>query len=172
MNRQVRIYSCWLMSMLFLLSGVPNNSMTAYGQPVQSEKLVSDQSGRYNDTANSKGVDEATKAKIEENYGKLPLYFIQNDGQADEKVRFYERSIGHTTSFTPKGVYLSFTPASQSPLSHESTESPSLNKSTQSPFSKTFTYFSPFFKGGSRGITSLLSLFQYLNGGFSEANPP
>ncbi|WKZ17206.1 MAG: hypothetical protein QY317_07785 [Candidatus Jettenia caeni] len=40
MNRQVRIYSCWLMSMLFLLSGVLNNSMTAYGQPVQSEKPV------------------------------------------------------------------------------------------------------------------------------------
>ncbi|TLD43181.1 MAG: Cell surface protein [Candidatus Jettenia ecosi] len=158
MNRQVRIYSSWLMSMLFLLSGVPNKYMTAYGQPVQSEKPVSDQSGRYNDTATSKGVDEAVKAKAEENYGKLPLYFIRNDGQADEKVRFYERGIGHTTSFTPKGVYLSLAPASQSPLSHESTQfSPSYKftnspPSTEFPSSHPFTK-SPFSKGGQRGIT-------------------
>ncbi|GAB61939.1 conserved hypothetical protein [Candidatus Jettenia caeni] len=98
------------------------------------------------------------KAKVEENYGKLPLYFIQNDGQADEKVRFYERSIGHTTSFTSEGVHLSLTPASQSPLSHESTQFSLFYKFTNSPPSTEslpshpFTKF-PFSKGGHRGIT-------------------
>ncbi len=32
-------------------------------------------------------VDEATKVRVTENYGKLPLSFIRNDGQMDEKVK-------------------------------------------------------------------------------------
>jgi len=50
--------------------------------------------------------DQATKAKISENYGKLPLSFIQNDGQMDKKVKYYERGNGHSTYFTSDGVYL------------------------------------------------------------------
>jgi hypothetical protein len=38
-------------------------------------------------------------------YGKLPLYFIENTGQADSTVKFYERALGHTTFFTADGVY-------------------------------------------------------------------
>ncbi len=36
----------------------------------------------------------------------LPLYFIQNNGQIDPKVRFYEKGSGHAISFTEEGVYL------------------------------------------------------------------
>lgn len=36
----------------------------------------------------------------------LPLYFIQNNGQVDKRVRFYEKGSGHTTYFTKEGVYL------------------------------------------------------------------
>ncbi len=52
-------------------------------------------------------TDNATKVQVQETYGKLPLYFIQNDGQMDERVKFYEKGNGHTTLFTKEGVYLS-----------------------------------------------------------------
>jgi hypothetical protein len=29
--------------------------------------------------------------------GKLPLYFIRNDGQVNEKVKFYDKLVGHAT---------------------------------------------------------------------------
>ncbi len=57
----------------------------------------------------SKGVEGSEKtptAQIQEAYGKLPLYFIQNDGQVDEKVKFYEKGSGHATYFTKEGVYI------------------------------------------------------------------
>ncbi len=50
--------------------------------------------------------DQATQAKLSENYGKLPLSFVQNDGQIDEKVKFYERGSWHSAYFTSEGVYL------------------------------------------------------------------
>jgi hypothetical protein len=50
---------------------------------------------------------DAEKAGVMDNYGKLPLYFIENDGQIDKKVRYYERGNGHSTFFTDDGVYLS-----------------------------------------------------------------
>jgi hypothetical protein len=39
--------------------------------------------------------------------GQLPLYFIQNDGQTDPDIKFYEKSVRHAVSFTKKGVTLS-----------------------------------------------------------------
>ncbi len=57
------------------------------------------------------GIEPANAAKIQvqENYGKLPLYFIQNDGQMNEKVKYYEKGSGHAMFFTEKGVYLLLT---------------------------------------------------------------
>jgi hypothetical protein len=39
-----------------------------------------------------------------EQYGKIPLFFVKNEGQADSKVRFHESSGGHETFFTDEGV--------------------------------------------------------------------
>ena len=58
-------------------------------------------------------VTEETKVKVQEAYGKLPLYFIQNNGQVDEKVRFYEKGTGHSTFFTKEGVYISLSNSRQ-----------------------------------------------------------
>lgn len=58
-------------------------------------------------------VDEATKVRTQEAYGNLPLYFIQNDGQVDKKVKFYEKGSGHSTFFTKDGVYLSVSQKSE-----------------------------------------------------------
>jgi hypothetical protein len=55
-----------------------------------------------------KGMNgESIKARVQKSYGKLPLYFIQNDGQVDERVRFYEKGSGHGVFFTEKGIYFS-----------------------------------------------------------------
>ncbi len=39
-------------------------------------------------------------------YGKLPLYFIKNNGQVDPTVRFYERGAGHATFFTDDSILM------------------------------------------------------------------
>ncbi|MBI5234614.1 MAG: hypothetical protein HY880_09690 [Deltaproteobacteria bacterium] len=49
----------------------------------------------------------ADKPDINQSYGKLPLYFIKNDGQVDSKVLYYEKGSGHATYFTKEGVFLS-----------------------------------------------------------------
>ena len=56
----------------------------------------------------SESMDETMKVKAQEEYGKLPLYFIQNNGQVDGRIRFYEKGSGHATFFTKRGIYLSF----------------------------------------------------------------
>ena len=50
--------------------------------------------------SNLTGNDNAARDKLNTAYGKLPLYFIQNDGQVDEKVKVYEKGSGHATYFT------------------------------------------------------------------------
>ncbi|MBC8490251.1 MAG: SBBP repeat-containing protein, partial [Bacteroidetes bacterium] len=45
--------------------------------------------------------------RLNETYGKLPLYFVRNDGQLDKKVKFYEKGRGHAVYFTKEGVFLS-----------------------------------------------------------------
>ena len=39
-------------------------------------------------------------------YGKLPLSFIKNAGQLDNRVKYFERGSGHATYFTSEGVAL------------------------------------------------------------------
>ena len=56
---------------------------------------------------------ENTDVRIHDAWGKLPLYFIKNDGQVDERAKFYEKSAGHTTFFTKEGVYLSMVKESE-----------------------------------------------------------
>ncbi|HEY2943563.1 MAG TPA: SBBP repeat-containing protein, partial [Vicinamibacteria bacterium] len=47
------------------------------------------------------------RSEIQKAYENLPLYFIPNQGQVDDAVRFYEQSRGHTALFTSKGMSLS-----------------------------------------------------------------
>lgn len=46
--------------------------------------------------------------RIQQNYGKLPHYFIENKGQVDKEVLFYERGAGHAIFFTKNEVVFSF----------------------------------------------------------------
>jgi len=57
----------------------------------------------------TKKVSEIQKARVMNSYGRLPLYFIENRGQVDGQVRFFEKGSGHSTFFTSDGVVLSLT---------------------------------------------------------------
>jgi hypothetical protein len=56
---------------------------------------------------NSVPAEAQTKARLQEAYGQLPLFFIENEGQVDKRVKFYEKGSGHSTFFTKDGIYLS-----------------------------------------------------------------
>ncbi|MEP7342177.1 MAG: SBBP repeat-containing protein [Acidobacteriota bacterium] len=45
--------------------------------------------------------DAATKARVEENYGKLPLSFEANKGQTESRVKFLSRGQGYSFFLTP-----------------------------------------------------------------------
>ncbi|HTY61092.1 MAG TPA: SBBP repeat-containing protein, partial [Acidobacteriota bacterium] len=57
--------------------------------------------------AKGKDVDPTTRAFIEESYGKLPLSFEVNKGQADDAVRFISRGNGITLFLTSTEAVLS-----------------------------------------------------------------
>jgi hypothetical protein len=52
-------------------------------------------------------VSEPPKVQLQEAYGKLPLHFIHNQGQVDERVQFYTQGGGYAFFFTREGVVLS-----------------------------------------------------------------
>jgi len=74
---------------------------------------------------------EAQKASLVKTYGKLPLYFIENRGQVDGAVRFYEKGGGHATFFTTDGVVISLTKTDK-----KSYEKSSFNKDILGPETK------------------------------------
>ena len=57
--------------------------------------------------------DSAGKARIVENYGKLPLSFEKNQGQTDEKVKFLSRGGGYTLFLTPDEAVLALSSPSE-----------------------------------------------------------
>jgi len=120
-------------------------------------------------TANGKsGAEDATKVQVQETYGKLPLYFIQNDGQVDEKVKFYEKGSGHATYFTKEGVYISLVRGEKSDDRSKKLEntSPVIVKDEAPKQSLNPSSIPPFEKGGQGGISSELIKLTFLN-----ANP-
>ncbi|HIJ36063.1 MAG TPA: hypothetical protein HPP59_02140 [Deltaproteobacteria bacterium] len=59
---------------------------------------------RTTSTRGTTAQGKADKESILEAYGKLPLYFIENKGQLDPKVRFYVKTPGQTLYFTDEGI--------------------------------------------------------------------
>src|SRR3990167_6741722 len=114
------------------------------------------------------GIDETTKAQVQESYGKLPLYFIQNDGQVDEKVKFYEKGSGHATYFTKEGVYITLVRGEKSDDRSKKLEDTSavVVKDEAPKQSLNPSSIPPFEKGGQGGISSELVKLTFIN-----ANP-
>jgi hypothetical protein len=51
-------------------------------------------------------LDAATKTRISEAYGKLPLSFEVNQGQTDDQVKYLARGPGYTVFLTPTEAVL------------------------------------------------------------------
>jgi hypothetical protein len=49
-------------------------------------------------------LDPSTRKRLNENFGKLPLYFVENAGQIDERVAFYIQGSDKKIYFTSEGV--------------------------------------------------------------------
>ena len=56
--------------------------------------------------ANPAPHQELAKARLRENYGKLPLSFEENRGQADARVKFLSRGSGYSLFLTPGAVLM------------------------------------------------------------------
>ncbi len=52
--------------------------------------------------------DKATKEKVIDTYGKLPLYFIENRGQVDERVDYYVKNGNSTLYLTKERLVFDF----------------------------------------------------------------
>lgn len=49
-------------------------------------------------------VKPSLNMQISQTYGRLPLYFIENQGQKDSRVKYYAQSSGQTMWFTKEGI--------------------------------------------------------------------
>lgn len=79
-----------------LLSGLARNGTAAPLDPVSTLHA-----SRATLPSVSGNPDAATKARIIETYGKLPLRFEANRGQTDDQVKFLSRGHGYTLFLTP-----------------------------------------------------------------------
>lgn len=87
-------------SVIILTVDATSSVLASFPMPIRQD---------YTNNLKSITIDAKAKGMMHAHYGKLPLYFIQNDGQMNEKVMFYGKGSGHTMFFTERGVYLSLT---------------------------------------------------------------
>ena len=64
--------------------------------------------------ANKGRIPEKTAVKIDNDYGKMPLFFIPNHGQMDKKVYYYVQGKDKTVYFTSEGITYSLISQSES----------------------------------------------------------
>ncbi len=60
-----------------------------------------------------------TKAHLQAALAQLPLYFVENQGQVDERVAYYVQGSDKTLYFTPQGVTFVLTGPDVSKPAHE-----------------------------------------------------
>ena len=75
-------------------------------------------------------IPEATRQQVLEAYGKLPLYFIENQGQIDAHVAYYIQGRGESIYFTRRGVTFALTGAGDGKTSSEALVHPASYRGT------------------------------------------
>ena len=60
-------------------------------------------------TEPSEAISDADHAHVEQLFGQLPLYFIENRGQMNEEVAYYVKGSDKTLYFTPVGITFALT---------------------------------------------------------------
>ncbi len=75
-------------------------------------------------------VPEAVQQQVLEVYGKLPLYFIENQGQLDPRVAYYIQGGDKSIYFTGSGVTFALTAAGDEKPSSEALVHPAAYQET------------------------------------------
>ncbi len=82
---------------------------------------------------------ESQKAKVAKEFGHLPLYFIENRGQVDKRVKFYSQRGGQTSWFTKEGVVVSLSQPQGKPKQTGMKKRPGPAARSKTPAFKTTT---------------------------------
>jgi len=100
-------FNLFFMAVIFSICSIVTVNASAVGMERLLPALASNEIGPLHKKVKTIEPTETRKLAIKKTYGKLPLYFIENKGQVDGQVSFYERGTGHATFFTEDGVVLS-----------------------------------------------------------------
>ncbi len=101
-RRALRICLSWAM-MIAVTIGLAAHSLA---NPLDPAGSLPAPEARATAPATAAEPDQATKARIVEAYGKLPLSFEANQGQTDGRVKYLARGPGYTLFLTPTEVVL------------------------------------------------------------------
>ncbi len=86
----------FFISSLVVLVGIVVISASIPGTKMQGDT--------YSPGIKKPDVKSSTLVKMDPGFGKIPLYFIPNQGQVDEKVRFYAKTPAYTLWMTKEGL--------------------------------------------------------------------
>jgi uncharacterized repeat protein (TIGR01451 family) len=92
LSRNIFVHAFFLVSLLLFLSP----GRTGAGSLIEPSGEVTH--------AAPKTLSAEQKSRIQEAYGRLPLYFVENRGQVNDSVKYYEKGVGHTAYFTWDGI--------------------------------------------------------------------
>ena len=82
--------------------------------------------------------EEQVKLRVQENFGKLPRYFIENRGQMDGRVADYVQGQDKTVYFTAQGItYALSGKAAQSAAPPAPQSSPAVKRTAATPYAVT-----------------------------------
>src|SRR5206468_5216828 len=96
--RTTMLFVAWVAA--GMMWNIPGGGPT-YAVPVSSGNSLSSASGTEQNSATQPGrANPAVEARLVAAYGKLPLSFEANSGQADNSVRFLSHGRGYTVSLT------------------------------------------------------------------------
>jgi Beta-propeller repeat len=106
-QRGLRVYFALFALLALAVAGLlVRGGSPSVSSNVSALSLPASAAGTQTATSNAQ---EKTKQRAAGAYGKLPLAFVQNRGQANKRVRYYVQGAGHSFYFTPDKTVLSFT---------------------------------------------------------------
>src|SRR5690349_11054896 len=103
-------FSSWTSRKYFPAVGLLMMALILGAATWSRSRATTDQRNQVRDVVTSHSAaaqpDAATKARVKEAYGQLPLSFEANVGQADSHVDFISRGNGYTLFLTPREAVL------------------------------------------------------------------
>ena len=93
-----------LLTLVALLAAPPPSQGRESERPLSRLQTSSRQAARRSDSQTQRARNES--ARLVEAYGKLPLHFEANEGQADREVKFLSRGQGYTMFLTANEAVL------------------------------------------------------------------